>query len=128
MTNQKLKILIVDDFGMMRKIVKKTLTGLGYSYIAEAPNGELALEKLRSEHFDLIISDWNMPVMTGVAFLQAVRGNPKLSDIPFIMLTAEATLDQITEAIKSGVTQYIIKPFTPEILKAKIDLALKPHK
>jgi two-component system chemotaxis response regulator CheY len=116
-----IKILIVDDFSTMRKIIRNILTQLGFKNILEADDGTTALEILKKEKVDLIISDWNMPKMSGLELLKAVRSDENLKDIPFIMVTAEAQKESILEAIKYKVNQYIIKPFTPETLKEKLE-------
>ncbi len=116
-----IKILIVDDFSTMRKIIRNILTQLGFKNILEADDGTTALEILKKEKVDLIISDWNMPKMSGLELLKAVRGDENLKDIPFVMVTAEAQKENILEAIKYKVNQYIVKPFTPETLKEKLE-------
>jgi two-component system chemotaxis response regulator CheY len=116
-----IKILIVDDFSTMRKIIRNILTQLGFKNILEADDGTTALVILKKEKVDLIISDWNMPKMSGVELLKAVRSDENLKDIPFIMVTAEAQKENILEAVKYKVNQYIVKPFTPEILKEKLE-------
>ncbi|MBZ4681676.1 response regulator [Thermodesulfobacterium sp.] len=122
--NTDLKILVVDDFATMRKIIKNILTQLGFKNILEADDGSSALELLKKEKIDLIISDWNMPKMSGLDLLKAVRNDPNLKDILFVMVTAEAQKDNVIEAIKHGVNQYIVKPFTPETLKEKLEKVL----
>ncbi len=119
--NPNIKILVVDDFATMRKIIKNILTQLGFKNIVEADDGTTALEVLKKQKVDLIISDWNMPKMSGIELLKAVRGDENLKDIKFIMVTAEAQKDNVVEAIKHGVNQYVVKPFTPETLKEKLE-------
>ncbi|MFN3407305.1 MAG: chemotaxis response regulator CheY [Caldimicrobium sp.] len=116
-----IKILIVDDFATMRKIIRNILTQLGFKNILEADDGTTALEMLSKEKVDLVISDWNMPKMSGLELLKAIRGNEATKDLPFIMVTAEAQKENILEAIKYKVSQYIVKPFTPETLKEKLE-------
>jgi two-component system chemotaxis response regulator CheY len=116
-----MKILVVDDFSTMRQIVKKSLKDLGFSNISEAVDGQDALNKLRGEEFKFIISDWNMPKMMGIDLLKAVRGDEKLKAIPFLMVTAEAQKENIIEAAKAGVSQYIVKPFTIDALQQKME-------
>jgi two-component system chemotaxis response regulator CheY len=116
-----IKILIVDDFSTMRKIIRNILTQLGFKNILEADDGTTALEILKKEKVDLIISDWNMPKMSGLELLKAVRSDENLKDIPFVMVSAEAQKENILEAIKYKVNQYIVKPFTPETLKEKLE-------
>ncbi|MCS7164361.1 MAG: response regulator, partial [Thermodesulfovibrio sp.] len=105
----------------MRRIIKNLLKQLGFENIDEAENGEDALRKLRSTEYGLIISDWNMPVMEGIELLRQVRNDPTLKDIPFLMVTAEAEKEKVIEAIKAGVDNYIVKPFTGEVLKEKLE-------
>jgi two-component system chemotaxis response regulator CheY len=119
--DRHMPILIVDDFSTMRQIVKKSLKQLGFDNVTEAVDGADALKKLQSEEFKFIISDWNMPNMMGIELLRAVRGDDKLKNLPFLMVTAEAQKDNILEAAKAGVSQYIIKPFTVDSLEQKID-------
>ncbi|MCD6389920.1 MAG: response regulator [Desulfobulbaceae bacterium] len=116
-----MKILIVDDFATMRRIVKNILVQLGYKQIIEADDGTTAVDVLKQEKFDLIISDWNMPKMTGLDLLKHVRADDGMKDTPFIMVTAEAQQDNIIMAVKAKVSQYIVKPFTAETLGEKID-------
>lgn len=116
-----MKVLVVDDFATMRRIVKNILTQLGYKSIVEADDGTTALDVLKAEKVDMIISDWNMPKMTGLELLQTVRADANMCDIPFIMVTAEAQQDNIILAVKAKVSQYIVKPFTAETLGEKID-------
>lgn len=121
------KILVVDDMLTMRKIVERVLRGLGFTDITHAVDGKEALDKVKSseKNFDLIISDWNMPNMSGLDFLKAVRGDQKYSKTPFLLVTAEAEQHQIVEAIKAGVDQYVIKPFSQDSLKIKLEIAHK---
>jgi two-component system chemotaxis response regulator CheY len=116
-----MKVLVVDDFATMRRIVKNILTQLGYKNIIEADDGSTAVDILKNEKVDMIISDWNMPKMTGLELLKHVRGDATLADTPFIMVTAEAQQDNIILAVKAKVSQYIVKPFTAETLGEKID-------
>ena len=117
-------VLIVDDFATMRRIIKGVLKELGFKNVIEAENGKVALAKLEKENVGLIISDWNMPEMQGIDFLKAVRSTPKFKDLPFIMVTAEGQKQNVVEAVKAGVTNYIVKPFTPETLKKKLEAVL----
>ncbi|MDH3392770.1 MAG: response regulator [Desulfobulbaceae bacterium] len=116
-----MKVLVVDDFATMRRIVKNILVQLGFKNIVEADDGTSALEILQEEKIDLIISDWNMPKMTGLDLLKTVRGDDKLAATPFIMVTAEAQQDNIIAAVKAKVSQYIVKPFTADTLSEKMD-------
>jgi len=119
--NPNIKILVVDDFKTMRKIIKNILTQLGFKNIIEADDGTTALELLKKQKVDLIISDWNMPKMNGLELLKTIRSDDNLKDIRFIMVTAEAQKESVIEAIKHGVNQYVVKPFTPETLKEKLE-------
>ena len=119
--NTNIKILVVDDFATMRKIIKNILTQIGFKDIIEADDGTTALELLKKQKVDLIISDWNMPKMNGLELLKSVRSDDNLKDIRFIMVTAEAQKENVIEAIKHGVNQYVVKPFTPETLKEKLE-------
>lgn len=124
------KFLIVDDFGTMRKIVKKALTDLGYNNSVEAVDGAEAY-KLLQEHakagqpFEFVISDWNMPNMLGIDLLKKCRSEDPFKTIPFMLVTAESEQSQILEAAKVGVTDYVIKPFSPAMLKSKLENAYK---
>ncbi|NLF25773.1 MAG: response regulator [Deltaproteobacteria bacterium] len=122
---KKLNVLVVDDFSTMRRIVKNCLRQLGFENITEAEDGEAALAKLRGGPFQLIISDWNMPKMMGIDLLRAVRADEKLKDIPFLMVTAEAQKENVIEAAKAGVSNYIIKPFTPDQVQSKLEAIFK---
>ena len=115
-----MKVLVVDDFATMRRIVKGVLKQLGFNDIVEAEDGDLAFEELKKEKFGLIVSDWNMPNMTGLDLLKAVRSDESLKGIPFIMGTAEGQKENVVEAVKAGVSNYIVKPFTPETFGEKL--------
>jgi two-component system chemotaxis response regulator CheY len=121
MPNQDMKILTVDDFSTMRRIIRNILRQLGYNNIIEADDGASALATLQTEPIDFIVSDWNMPNMTGLELLKAIRADAKLKEIPVLMVTAEALKENVVEAVKAGVNGYIVKPFTAETLKEKID-------
>ena len=116
-----MKILIVDDFSTMRRIIKNLLRDLGFNNTQEADDGNTALPMLQSGNFDFLVTDWNMPGMTGIDLLKAVRADAKLSSLPVLLVTAEAKKDQIIEAAQAGVNGYIVKPFTAITLKEKID-------
>lgn len=118
-----MRVMVVDDFATMRKIIKNVLKQINIENVLEAENGKHALGLLKKEEVDLIISDWIMPEMTGIEFLKACKADDGIKGIPFIMVTAEAQKDCIMEAIKSGVDNYIVKPFTPEKLQGAIDKA-----
>ncbi|MEJ2344754.1 MAG: chemotaxis response regulator CheY [Gammaproteobacteria bacterium] len=119
--DKNMKILIVDDFSTMRRIIKNLLRDLGYNNTAEADDGKTALPVLQSGAFDFVITDWNMPGMSGLDLLKAVRADSKLASLPVLMVTAESKRDQIIEAAQAGVNGYIVKPFTAATLKEKID-------
>jgi two-component system chemotaxis response regulator CheY len=121
MPSPAITILIVDDFPAMRRIIKNILRQLGYNHIIEAEDGALALAKLQQEKIDFVISDWNMPNMTGLDLLKAIRADAKLQHIPVLMVTAEALKENVIEAVKAGVNNYIVKPFTPETLQEKME-------
>lgn len=116
-----IKVLVVDDFATMRRIVKGVLKQLGFNSIVEAEDGTNALDTLKKEKVGLIVSDWNMPKMTGLDLLKAVRGDNDLKEIPFIMVTAEGQKENVVEAVKAGVSNYIVKPFTPETFNEKLE-------
>lgn len=115
-----IKILVVDDFATMRKVVKNLLKQAGYENIIEAEDGVAALKILKSQKVDFVISDWNMPNMTGIELLKTVRADEEIGKIPFLMVTAEALQDNVIAAVKAGVSNYIVKPFTAEVLNEKI--------
>lgn len=121
MANTKMSILVVDDFATMRRIVKNILKQLGYENILEADDGASALEVLKREKIQFIISDWNMPQMSGIELLKTVRATEAWKDLPFLMVTAEGQKENVIEAVKNRVDNYIIKPFTPETLMEKIN-------
>ena len=116
-----MKILIVDDFSTMRRIIKNLLRDLGFSNTHEADDGATALPVLKTGDFDFLVTDWNMPGMQGIDLLKAVRADAKLASLPVLMVTAESKRDQIVEAAQAGVNGYIVKPFTAQTLKEKID-------
>lgn len=118
--DKNIRILIVDDFSTMRRIVKNLLADLGFTNTAEAEDGSGAINMLRNEAFDFVVTDWNMPVMTGIELLKAIRADAKLKHLPVLMVTAEAKREQIIEAAQSGVNGYIIKPFTAQTLEEKL--------
>lgn len=116
-----MKILVVDDFSTMRRIIKNLLRDLGFSNTTEADDGQTALPMLQSGSFDFLVTDWNMPGMTGIELLKHVRADPKLASLPVLMVTAEAKRDQIIMAAQAGVNGYVVKPFTAQVLKEKIE-------
>lgn len=116
-----MKILIVDDFSTMRRIIKNLLRDLGFTNTAEADDGATALPMLKSGGFDFLVTDWNMPIMSGLDLLRAVRADEELKHLPVLMVTAEAKRDQIIAAAQAGVNGYVVKPFTAQALKDKIE-------
>ena len=120
MMGKDMKILVVDDFTTMRKVVRNLLKQGGYENVVEAEDGQAALRTIKSQKIDFIISDWNMPNMTGIELLKAVRADAEISATPFLMVTAEALQDNVIAAVKAGVSNYIVKPFTAEVLSEKI--------
>ena len=114
------KVLVVDDSAVMRQIIKKNLKELGFADLTEAEDGAVGLKKAGEAPLDLIVSDWNMPNMTGLEFLKAVRADDSLKGIAFIMVTSEADKEKIMEAVQAGVSQYIVKPFNAVQLEEKI--------
>ncbi len=119
--NNNMKILIVDDFSTMRRIIKNLLRDLGFNNTHEADDGNTALPMLRTGNFDFLITDWNMPGMQGIDLLRAVRADANLVKLPVLLVTAEARRDQIVLAAEAGVNGYIVKPFTAQTLKEKIE-------
>ncbi|MCS7307580.1 MAG: chemotaxis response regulator CheY [Aquificaceae bacterium] len=115
------KFLIVDDMSTMRKIVRTILNQLGYTNIDEAENGKDALSKLRSVNYDFVLLDWNMPEVDGLETLKQIRADDKLKHLPVIMVTAEAKKENVLAAVQAGANNYVVKPFTPETLKEKIE-------
>ncbi len=116
-----MKILIVDDFSTMRRIIKNLLRDLGFNNTDEADDGNTGLPKLQSGNYDFLVTDWNMPGMTGIELLRAVRADERLKSLPVLMVTAEAKKEQIVMAAQEGVNGYIVKPFTAQTLKEKIE-------
>lgn len=119
--NTAMRILVVDDFSTMRRIIKNILRQLGFTNVVEADDGNTAWETLNKDRIDFIISDWNMPNMTGIELLRKVRASEEFGTLPFLMVTAEAQQENIIEAVQAKVSNYIVKPFTAETMKQKID-------
>jgi two-component system, chemotaxis family, chemotaxis protein CheY len=117
---KKMKILVVDDFSTMRRIMKNVLNELGFNNIDEADDGKTALPMLKATAYDFVITDWNMPGMQGIDLLQAIRADSKTAKTPVLMVTAEAKREQILKAAEAGVNGYIVKPFTPDTLREKM--------
>ena len=118
--DKNMKILIVDDFSTMRRIIKNLLRDLGYNNTHEADDGNTALPMLKNGDYQFVVTDWNMPGMQGIDLLKAIRLDDKLKHLPVLMVTAEAKREQIIEAAQNGVNGYIIKPFTAQTLEEKL--------
>lgn len=116
-----MRVLIVDDFSTMRRIVRNILRQIGLNNVVEADDGTTAWDTLNREKIDFIVSDWNMPKMTGIELLRKVRSSEQFANIPFLMVTAEAQQENIIEAVQAKVSNYIVKPFTADTMKQKID-------
>jgi len=119
--DKNMKVLVVDDFSTMRRIVKNLLRDLGFTNIQEADDGSTALPMLQGGDFDFVVTDWNMPGMQGIDLLKAIRADSNLAHIPVLLITAEAKKEQIVMAAQAGVNGYIVKPFTAGTLKTKLD-------
>lgn len=121
MADPNMKIIVVDDFSTMRRIIRNILKQLGYNNIEEAEDGDVALDKLKEADFEFVITDWNMPNMTGLDLLKAIRGEERLKDIKVLIVTAEAEKENVVQAAQAGVNDYVVKPFTADVLQQKID-------
>ncbi len=119
-----MNILIVDDSSTMRRIIKNSLMNLGYKNILEAEDGALAWEVMLSEEVNILITDWNMPNMNGLELVKKVRADEKYIDMPIIMVTTEGGKTEVITALKAGVNNYIVKPFTPQVLKEKLEAVI----
>lgn len=119
--DKNMKILVVDDFSTMRRIIKNLLKDLGFTSIQEADDGSTALPMLQQGDFDFVVTDWNMPGMQGIDLLRAIRADDSLKHLPVLMVTAEAKKEQIVAAAQAGVNGYVVKPFTAATLKEKLD-------
>jgi two-component system chemotaxis response regulator CheY len=119
--DKNMRVLVVDDFSTMRRIIKNILRQLGFNNITEADDGTTAWDALNRDKIDFVISDWNMPKMAGIELLRKVRASEEFGNLPFLMVTAEAQQENIIEAVQAKVSNYIVKPFTAETLGAKID-------
>jgi len=119
--DKNMQILVVDDFSTMRRIVKNVLRELGFNNMKEAEDGAPALQILKTSKIDFVVTDWNMPGMTGLELLKAIRADEKLKTLPVLMVTAEAKREQIIEAAQAGVNGYVVKPFTAQTLKVKME-------
>ena len=125
--DMNIPILIVDDYRTMLKILQDLLKQLGFNNVEEAMDGSEALQKLRNKEFGLVISDWNMEPMSGLQLFKEIRADVRLKDVPFIMVTAEGTSENVISAKEAGVSSYIIKPFTKAVLGSKINTVLASH-
>lgn len=121
MADTNLKFLVVDDFSTMRRIVRNLLKELGFTNVDEAEDGIVALAKLRSSSFDFVVSDWNMPNMTGLDLLKEIRADANLKHLPVLMVTAEAKKENIVSAAQAGASGYVVKPFTAATLEEKLN-------
>jgi two-component system chemotaxis response regulator CheY len=119
--NMNMKVLVVDDFATMRKIVRNILKQIGFTNIVEADDGAHALTMIKEEKIDFVVTDWNMPNMTGLELLKNIRAIDKAKDTPVLMVTAEGLADNVVDAVKAGVDNYIVKPFTAETVQQKIE-------
>lgn len=124
--DKNMLILIVDDYKTMLRIIRNLLKQLGFTNVQEATDGSMALDMLRKEQFDLVISDWNMEPMTGFQLLKEVRADPELKDMPFLLVTAESKTENVVAAKEAGVSNYIVKPFNAETLKQKLTAVIGP--
>lgn len=116
-----MRFLVVDDSSTMRRIIINTLNKLGYQEIVEASNGREGMDRVGSAEIDMVITDWNMPEMNGIEFIRALRSHDKTKETPVLMVTTNAAKDDIVEALRAGVNNYIVKPFTPDTFKEKIE-------
>lgn len=118
--DKNIRFLVVDDFSTMRRIIRNLLKELGFTNVDEAEDGQVALHKLKTSPYDFVVSDWNMPNMTGIELLRNVRADPQIKHLPFLMITAEAKRENIVEAAQNGASGYIVKPFTAATLEEKM--------
>ncbi len=121
----RMKVLVVDDFATMRKIVRNILKQIGFENIMEAEDGNAALRLVKSEPVGLVVTDWNMPNMTGLDLLKAIRQDPQTANLPVLMVTAEGLKENVMDAVKAGVNNYVVKPFTAEVLQEKLETIFK---
>jgi len=121
MPDKNMKILIVDDFSTMRRIIRNILKQLEFTNVEEADDGDVAFEKLKEADYDLLITDWNMPNMSGLDLLKEIRANEKLEDLKILLVSAEAEKENIIQAVQAGANEYVVKPFTADVLGQKIN-------
>jgi two-component system chemotaxis response regulator CheY len=126
MSKLGMKVLVVDDYSTMRKIVRNVLGQIGFANVEEAGDGAAALQKLKTGGYGMVISDWNMEPMSGLELLKNMRSEGALKELPFIMVTAEGKPENVVAAKEAGVNNYVVKPFSPEILKKKIEAVIGP--
>ncbi len=119
-----MRILVVDDSTTMRRILVNTLSKLGYTDVVDGSNGREGLDRMAVSPVDLVITDWNMPEMSGIEFIRSIRASERFKSVPVLMVTTNAAKDDIVEALKAGVNNYVVKPFTPETIKEKIEAVL----
>lgn len=117
----RMKVLVVDDFATMRKIIRNILKQIGFEQIIEAEDGHAALQVLKHEPVGLVVTDWNMPNLSGIELLRQIRQNPQTAKVPVLMVTAEGLKENVLEAVKAGVNNYVVKPFTAEVFQEKIE-------
>ena len=120
-----MRVLVADDFATMRKIVRNILKQIGFDDIVEAEDGQAALQVLKNENIGLVVTDWNMPNMTGLELLEKIRKDPKTANLPVLMVTAEGLKENVVAAVKAGVNNYVVKPFTAEVLQEKLEQIFK---
>lgn len=121
----RIKVLVADDFATMRKIIRNILKQIGFENILEAEDGHAALQVLKNEEVGLVVTDWNMPNLSGIELLRQIRQNPKTAKVPVLMVTAEGLKENVLEAVKAGVNNYVVKPFTAEVFQEKIEAIFK---
>lgn len=120
-----MKILIVDDFSTMRRIIRNIMKQLGFTNVEEAEDGDVAFEKLKNSDYDFVITDWNMPNMTGLELLKSIRADERLKEMPVLLVTAEAEKENVVQAAQAGVNDYIVKPFTADVMQQKLQRIFK---
>jgi two-component system chemotaxis response regulator CheY len=126
--NFKLKVLVMGDFSTMRKILRNILKQIGFEVVVEADDGNTALTALRTEEIGLVVTDWNMPQMSGLDLLKNIRSNDATKNLPVLMVTAEGMKENVIEAVKAGVDNYVVKPFTAETLQEKLEQIFKKRR
>ena len=127
MPDKNMKFLVVDDFSTMRRIVRNLLKELGFTNVDEAEDGAIALQKLKGGGFEFVVTDWNMPNMTGIELLANIRADAGLKHLPVLMVTAEAKKENIIAAAQAGASGYVVKPFTAATLEEKLNKVFEKH-